>query len=172
MIRPFLRKIHRKAKKGSGDAVAFIWLTPVIVIILIMLVTYVKLMGAKQKMSYAAYCACRAASVCTSFSDAQDKSMIAAIQNLGSYGDVIDIGTLDVTLTIVPGDGTKAGKKISKKQVRKNKNKHSWDKGNYVTCILTASPAPGNNLIQDDLQAQITLAIEYDSDNSTSNSNE
>lgn len=161
-------KLLHFLKRGDGDSVAFIWLTPVVIGLLVMLLTYSKYVSVRQKMEYTAYFTCRAASVCDSLKEAQKRSLTVAKQNLNRYVDIIDPGSIRVELTTISGDGKKAGARKKQGGVKKASAKKTktakWDKGNYVQCVLTVMPKTGNILVDHEMKETITLAIESDQD--------
>lgn len=158
-------KIRQWLKRGSSDAVGFLLLSPIMIILIGMLFQYVKYTEFRQKLRYTAYFTCRAASVCENITDAKAKAIEIANRNLSKYNDVIDMNSINIDLSVIIGDGTKAGKQYEVLEEKKEKkSKKPWDKGNYISCKLTVKPKQGILKVKNEISTTVVMAIEHNED--------
>lgn len=161
-MKPDLQKKLKFMKKGAGEAVVFVWLIPVIVGLLVTLSVFVNYADTKQKMMYTAYFSCRAAAVCDSLPEAKKKALEVAKNNLKAYSDVINPDSVSVNLTIMKDKNGYKSKKTRTRSFSGKKNRHGWDKGNYVALVLSADPSH-SGLVAKKISVKIVMAIESDS---------
>lgn len=139
-------------KKGSGEAISFIVLAPLIVGIIAIVIHLILLMSLKQRLEYTTYVACRAAVVSDKMEDAKKNAQLAAEQDLSSYSAFIKAGSIHADIGY-------AGKAKSVKQKKRNGTTKSsqWARGNYLTC--TVSFEPSENLFKGLKKQEFTIVM-------------
>lgn len=149
-------KIFKKMKKGSGDAVSFTVLAPIMVMLISMTVYLVLYMSLREKLEYTTYVACRAAVVSDTLADARRNANIVAKEDMKSYAPLIDGNTATITLNYTSG-----AKNVKSKKADGTTRSSKWGKGNFLECKVSVKPTiPVLGLNSKKVECNIVMAIE------------
>ena len=107
-------------KKGSGELLGFICITPILCSLLILLVSIVQIGTIKEKLEYTTYIACRAAVVAENYSDAHKAANQAATQDLQSVQDRLTGACVEL-IPVKGKDKLNSSKKTTTKKRTKTK---------------------------------------------------
>ena len=150
-----MKKKKEFLKRGSGEIIGFIGISPFIVLMTAILLNMVYLSLAKQRLQYITYTACRAA-VVSSEDMAYDNALKTAEENALIYSHFLDPEDIEVELKKPAGTlprtvwDSNGGEEVT-----------TWAKGNYCTCEIVAYakvPYLFNNRRR--IKCSITMAIE------------
>ena len=146
-------------RKGSGEALGFLSLLPVIFLLIIGIISIVKLTSLRQKMEYTAYVACRAAALSNTKPAAEENARKVAEIELAGYSDIYDVDLLDVKIDAV-SKGSFPVSFVSCYDSRSRKTNKTWNKGKFVKCVLTVHLNDSNIFLSGDKTCTIYMALE------------
>lgn len=148
-----MERLKKFLKQGSGEILGFLWVSPCIIFILVLLVSVVQLGSIKERLEYTAYLACRQAVVASDtdkdkdyLDDAKKAAKKTAEEDLAKSGLKYEAGSVKVKLKIVGTDKSEKGGK--------------WEKGNYVQCTVSVKVKAVTPFLSGRKSANIVMMIE------------
>ncbi len=139
-------------KKGGGEIVGFLCITPIIIFMLAVLITTVQLGSLKERLEYTAYKACRQAVVCKDedddgnyMDDAKKIAKKTAKAELKNSPETIVASSIKTKLELVQVEGEDDVK---------------WEKGRYVKCTVSVKAKAPLAFMSGKKYASIVMMIE------------
>lgn len=135
-VREESNRFSKFIRKGTGETLIFICISPLFLVVIIALVSFVQSASTRERLEYTTYVACRAAAISSSFEEAEKKAKEAAQMDFDiSYNELS--GDVQTVLSVIEDKD---------KQTPEAKNDYSadddddiWSKGNYVKCTVTVT---------------------------------